>query len=219
MDYIIKMHGLREARKAFWSQKTDARIKTCLRESSEKTHRRILASNQRESRGEVRARVRPVPTFPDFQSLSTSANFRFLFCRYKYTCCSPSHSNTFTLLKRLTEAANLSSQPRKKKGDMASRVAALLLLGVICVGLASGKTQTTIKQAHISECFEWRSRCRWHFPLTILHFLINLCLHLPAGQIAVDCCLKTSDKFLPLSRINGYVIQEAGQGCDKSATV
>ncbi|XP_030273611.1 C-C motif chemokine 20-like [Sparus aurata] len=59
---------------------------------------------------------------------------------------------------------------------MASRVAALLLLGVICVGLAS-------------------------------------------GQIAVDCCLKTSDKFLPLSRINGYVIQEAGQGCDKSATV
>ncbi|XP_073323155.1 C-C motif chemokine 24-like [Pagrus major] len=59
---------------------------------------------------------------------------------------------------------------------MASRVAALLLLGVICVGFASGQT-------------------------------------------AVDCCLTTVDKFLPLSRINGYIIQEAGNGCDKSATV
>ncbi|TKS77906.1 C-C motif chemokine 19 [Collichthys lucidus] len=47
-------------------------------------------------------------------------------------------SNTFTLLKRLTAAANLSSLLRRNR-DMASRVSALLLLGVICVGFAAAE--------------------------------------------------------------------------------
>ncbi|XP_040899093.1 C-C motif chemokine 19-like [Toxotes jaculatrix] len=58
---------------------------------------------------------------------------------------------------------------------MASRVAALLLLGVLCVGFA-------------------------------------------AGEIAMDCCLNAVDKFLPLIMIADYSIQEAGKGCEISAT-
>ncbi|XP_026177474.1 C-C motif chemokine 20-like [Mastacembelus armatus] len=80
------------------------------------------------------------------------------------------HSNTFTLLKR----TNLSSDLRRNR-DMASRVAALLLLGLICTGFA-------------------------------------------AAEIVVDCCLKTTNKKLPLQIIVGYSIQEAGKGCDISAT-
>ncbi|KAM7415621.1 hypothetical protein PAMA_017919 [Pampus argenteus] len=59
---------------------------------------------------------------------------------------------------------------------MASRVAVLLLLGVICIGFA-------------------------------------------AGEIAVDCCLVTSNKHLPRSALKSYIIQEAGEGCDISATI
>ncbi|XP_044053281.1 C-C motif chemokine 20-like isoform X2 [Siniperca chuatsi] len=87
---------------------------------------------------------------------------------------SPPYSNTFTLLKRLTEAANLSSD-LQRNGDMASRVTALLLLGVICVGFAT-------------------------------------------AEIAVDCCLTIGEKRLPLHILVSYTIQEAGQGCEISAT-
>ncbi|XP_047448173.1 C-C motif chemokine 21-like [Mugil cephalus] len=59
---------------------------------------------------------------------------------------------------------------------MASRVAALLLLGVICFSLAS-------------------------------------------GEMAVDCCLQASTKRLPSRNIVSYFIQDAGNGCEKSATV
>ncbi|KAM7391108.1 hypothetical protein PAMP_021824 [Pampus punctatissimus] len=59
---------------------------------------------------------------------------------------------------------------------MASRVAVLLLLGVICIGFA-------------------------------------------AGEIVVDCCLSTSNKHLPHSVLISYIIQEAGKGCDISATI
>ncbi|AWP07656.1 putative eotaxin-like isoform 4 [Scophthalmus maximus] len=59
---------------------------------------------------------------------------------------------------------------------MASRVAALLLLGVICARFAQ-------------------------------------------GEMVVDCCLSTTDKFFPLIKIETYTLQHAGQGCDLSATV
>ncbi|XP_063346824.1 C-C motif chemokine 20-like [Pelmatolapia mariae] len=59
---------------------------------------------------------------------------------------------------------------------MASRVAALLLLGVLCFSFAS-------------------------------------------GEIAVDCCLQAIDKRLPSKNIVDYIIQEAGKGCEISATV
>ncbi|KAM3611039.1 uncharacterized protein V6R79_012745 [Siganus canaliculatus] len=59
---------------------------------------------------------------------------------------------------------------------MASRTAALFLLGIICIGLTS-------------------------------------------AQLAVDCCTQAADKLLPLHLISDYIIQEAGKGCDISATV
>ncbi|XP_068167666.1 C-C motif chemokine 19-like [Antennarius striatus] len=58
---------------------------------------------------------------------------------------------------------------------MTSRVAALLLLGIFCVGFAS-------------------------------------------AQIVSDCCLKVSRKTLPLQILDGYIIQDAGHGCEISAT-
>nr|XP_020450727.1 C-C motif chemokine 20-like [Monopterus albus] len=87
---------------------------------------------------------------------------------------SPPHTNTFTLLKRLAAAADLSSDLQRNR-DMASRVAALLLLGIICTGFA-------------------------------------------AAEIVLDCCLDTTKKFLPRHILVGYSIQEAGKGCDISAT-
>ncbi|XP_047455641.1 C-C motif chemokine 21-like [Mugil cephalus] len=59
---------------------------------------------------------------------------------------------------------------------MASRVAAVLLLGVICFGLAS-------------------------------------------GEMAMDCCLQASSKRLPSRNLVSYIIQDARNGCEKSATV
>ncbi|XP_062273020.1 C-C motif chemokine 21-like [Scomber scombrus] len=59
---------------------------------------------------------------------------------------------------------------------MASRIAALLLLGVICLGFAS-------------------------------------------GQVAIDCCLSTSNKHFPHQIVKSYIIQEAGKGCEISATI
>ncbi|KAK2901636.1 hypothetical protein Q8A73_011382 [Channa argus] len=59
---------------------------------------------------------------------------------------------------------------------MASRVAALLLLGFVCTGFV-------------------------------------------AAEVAVDCCLMVVDKHLPLQVLAGYTIQEAGKGCEISATV
>ncbi|XP_068613323.1 regakine-1-like [Brachionichthys hirsutus] len=59
---------------------------------------------------------------------------------------------------------------------MATRVAALFLLGIFCVGFAS-------------------------------------------AQILLDCCLKVSPKTLRLQLIDSYIIQDAGHGCEISATV
>uniref|UniRef100_A0A3Q1HVP0 Chemokine interleukin-8-like domain-containing protein n=1 Tax=Anabas testudineus TaxID=64144 RepID=A0A3Q1HVP0_ANATE len=59
---------------------------------------------------------------------------------------------------------------------MASRVAALLLLGIICTGFV-------------------------------------------AAEVAFDCCLKKSEKYLPPKILVSYTIQEAGKGCEISATV
>ncbi|XP_059192473.1 C-C motif chemokine 21-like [Centropristis striata] len=82
--------------------------------------------------------------------------------------------HTFTLLKRLTEAASLSSELPTNR-EMASRTALLLLLGVICLGFAT-------------------------------------------AEVPVDCCLKVTEKRFPLQLILSYTVQEAGKGCDLSAT-
>ncbi|KAK2838046.1 hypothetical protein Q5P01_015258 [Channa striata] len=92
------------------------------------------------------------------------------------TSCTPRSplrltANTFTA----TDAANLSSDTRRIR-DMASRVAALLLLGIVCTGFV-------------------------------------------AAEVAVDCCLMVVDKHLPLHILASYSIQEAGKGCEISATV
>ncbi|KAM4577041.1 C-C motif chemokine 21-like [Odontesthes bonariensis] len=59
---------------------------------------------------------------------------------------------------------------------MASRVAALLLLGIICFMFA-------------------------------------------AAEVPLDCCLKVSQRRLQSKNIVSYSVQDAGKGCDISATV
>ncbi|CAB1420598.1 unnamed protein product [Pleuronectes platessa] len=46
-----------------------------------------------------------------------------------------------------------------------------------------------------------------------------ICTGLSRAEVAVDCCLSTTDKFFPLIRISTYKLQIAGEGCDISATV
>ncbi|XP_060928034.1 C-C motif chemokine 20-like [Limanda limanda] len=46
-----------------------------------------------------------------------------------------------------------------------------------------------------------------------------MCTGFARAEVAVDCCLKTTDKFFPLIRISTYKLQIAGEGCDISATV
>ncbi|KAI3372517.1 hypothetical protein L3Q82_022996 [Scortum barcoo] len=89
----------------------------------------------------------------------------FVLELHKYTC-NPPNTSTFTLLKKLAEAASLSSDLQRNR-DMASRVAALLLLGIICVGFAS-------------------------------------------AEIAVDCCLLSTDKYLPRQVIVSYNVPYKG---------
>uniref|UniRef100_A0A3P8WGM0 Eotaxin-like n=2 Tax=Cynoglossus semilaevis TaxID=244447 RepID=A0A3P8WGM0_CYNSE len=49
--------------------------------------------------------------------------------------------------------------------------------------------------------------------------LLTVLLTAATAEVVVDCCLSTTDKFFPLIRIESYKLQEAGQGCDISATV
>ncbi|XP_034452112.1 C-C motif chemokine 20-like [Hippoglossus hippoglossus] len=46
-----------------------------------------------------------------------------------------------------------------------------------------------------------------------------ICTGFAGAEVAVDCCLSTTDKFFPLIRISTYTLQQAGEGCDISATV
>ncbi|XP_069379410.1 C-C motif chemokine 20-like [Paralichthys olivaceus] len=46
-----------------------------------------------------------------------------------------------------------------------------------------------------------------------------ICTGFAGAEVVVDCCLSTTDKIFPLIRIESYVLQEAGNGCDISATV
>ncbi|XP_069574872.1 C-C motif chemokine 21-like [Brachyistius frenatus] len=46
-----------------------------------------------------------------------------------------------------------------------------------------------------------------------------VCFQFTAAEIVMDCCLKTSDKRLPSKILLSYSLQEAGKGCDISATV
>uniref|UniRef100_A0A3B4ACY7 Chemokine interleukin-8-like domain-containing protein n=1 Tax=Periophthalmus magnuspinnatus TaxID=409849 RepID=A0A3B4ACY7_9GOBI len=40
-----------------------------------------------------------------------------------------------------------------------------------------------------------------------------------AAEVAQDCCLRVAQQRLPARRIQSYKVQEAGRGCDISATV
>ncbi|XP_018537929.1 C-C motif chemokine 8 [Lates calcarifer] len=51
-----------------------------------------------------------------------------------------------------------------------------------------------------------------------LFLLVVVCTGFAAAEIAVDCCLSTTVKLFPLIRIESYIIQEAGNGCEISAT-
>ncbi|KAF7205319.1 C-C motif chemokine 20 [Nothobranchius furzeri] len=46
-----------------------------------------------------------------------------------------------------------------------------------------------------------------------------ICFEFAAAQIPVDCCLSITEKRLPSKNLVSYTIQEAGKGCDISATV
>ncbi|KAF6721085.1 C-C motif chemokine 19 [Oryzias melastigma] len=124
----------------------------------------------KESRQQIKAFLRsdnPVPGV--IQSVGT--RFHFLKHLHKSTCSSsPNHSSTFTLLKRLAEHLI------HRDADMASRVAALIFLGLLCIQLAS-------------------------------------------AEVPKDCCLSVSKNRVPAKFVVSYYIQEAGKGCNLSATV
>uniref|UniRef100_A0A3Q3WMN4 Chemokine interleukin-8-like domain-containing protein n=1 Tax=Mola mola TaxID=94237 RepID=A0A3Q3WMN4_MOLML len=46
-----------------------------------------------------------------------------------------------------------------------------------------------------------------------------ICVGFAAAQIVLDCCKDKSERPFPIHLIQSYTIQEAGKGCDKSATV
>ncbi|XP_037535896.1 C-C motif chemokine 20-like [Nematolebias whitei] len=52
-----------------------------------------------------------------------------------------------------------------------------------------------------------------------LLLLALICFQFAAAQVPVDCCLSVSEKRLPYKNLLSYTIQEAGKGCDISATV
>ncbi|KAL3975293.1 actin-related protein 10 [Sarotherodon galilaeus] len=55
--------------------------------------------------------------------------------------------------------------------------------------------------------------------LTVLITTVPMCFPMAAiCEIAVDCCLQAIDKRLPSKNIVDYIIQEAGKGCEISAT-
>ncbi|XP_045890053.1 uncharacterized protein LOC123959811 [Micropterus dolomieu] len=54
--------------------------------------------------------------------------------------------------------------------------------------------------------------------VTALLLLGFICVGFASAQIVVDCCLKVSEKRLPLHILVSYTIQGAGKGCEISAT-
>ncbi|XP_034397716.1 C-C motif chemokine 13-like [Cyclopterus lumpus] len=52
----------------------------------------------------------------------------------------------------------------------------------------------------------------------LLLLLGVLCVGFASAEIAVDCCLTVSKKPMPLQRLQSYTLQEAGKGCQISAT-
>lgn len=82
------------------------------------------------------SKVETVPTFFDFPVNEPGSNFHFLLCRYKYTYSSLTSLQQLHTTRRLPAAADPIARLQR---DMASRVAALLV-GLICVGFAAGKT-------------------------------------------------------------------------------
>lgn len=47
----------------------------------------------------------------------------------------------------------------------------------------------------------------------------TFCICSPAAQVVLDCCKTKTSRFLPLQRIESYSVQDAGSGCDISATM
>lgn len=88
---------------------------------------------------------------------------------------------------------------------MASKVAALLFLGIICFHVATGK-----RKIHIF------LNLPAFFPRKAFIFCYFCIL---AAQIVMDCCLSVSEKRLIPKNIVSYKLQVAGSGCDISATV
>lgn len=80
-----------------------------------------------------------VPTFPDFQSAWWNLTFTFHFPGIN----TPASLHLRAANPRRVNQAeeNPSSHSDTREEDMASRVAALLLLGVVCVELVSGRTR------------------------------------------------------------------------------
>lgn len=52
----------------------------------------------------------------------------------------------------------------------------------------------------------------------LLSLMMTLSLRPPAAEIVVDCCLTVAEKRMPLRIVQSYTIQEAGKGCEISAT-
>ncbi|XP_074495964.1 C-C motif chemokine 19-like [Sebastes fasciatus] len=55
--------------------------------------------------------------------------------------------------------------------------------------------------------------------IALLLLLGAVCVGFTAAQTVEDCCLVVSTKPVPLKLVANYIILEAGNGCDISATV
>lgn len=137
---------------------------------------------------------------PHFQSMSSDLTFTFPRTAINAPILSPPHT--------AREGAELTTPGRTR--DMASRAAALLLLGLVCVEFAAGKQKGGFKFLDGSA-----GVCAHLLPAASNTF----CLCLPAAQVVLDCCKTKTSKFLPLQRIESYSVQDAGTGCDINATV
>ncbi|XP_071757131.1 C-C motif chemokine 19a.2 [Centroberyx gerrardi] len=55
--------------------------------------------------------------------------------------------------------------------------------------------------------------------VALLLLLAVICIGFAAAEVPADCCLSVTDKPFPRSKVESYIVQEAGLGCDISATV
>ncbi|XP_029916390.1 C-C motif chemokine 21-like [Myripristis murdjan] len=55
--------------------------------------------------------------------------------------------------------------------------------------------------------------------VALLLLLAVICIGFAAAEIPADCCLSVTDKRIPRNLVESFEVQEAGQGCDISATL